>query len=404
MNKLGIIRRGFAKNLSLNVLAVVIMNLVIQFVVYPYLNKVLGEDQFGVVLYLMSIVAILAGSLGGAINNVRLVTKPKYESKNGDYNSILLIFCVVSCVGALIALNVLNQLTLVNALFFCLLMILTLMRYYSDVAFRINLNFKMYFLFYLMVSAGYLLGVALFEGIAIWYIVLIPGELLAILFVVWKGSIYRQPFAYSENRKRVWKDICIVALSYLISNFFLNMDRIVLLNVLGGDAVTTFYTASVLGKTLALLIGPLTGVLVSYLANYQGELGKKSYRKATVLTIVLSAIAFFVCVLVSPWLIQLLYPNVYEQAKGLIVVGTLGQVVFFASSLLLAIILRFYHAKHQFTIQAVYGILYVLLAIPATWFFGLYGFAYATLAANVLRLGMVVMVGMKNASVSAVLQ
>lgn len=395
------LKQGFAKNLSLNVLAVVVMNLVIQFIVYPYLNKVLGEDQFGIVLYLMSIVAILAGSFGGAVNNVRLVTKPKYESKNGDYNSILLVFCAASCIGSIVALRILNQLTLFHALFFCLLMILTLLRYYSDVAFRINLNYKMYFLFYVLISAGYILGIVFFQGNAIWYIAFVPGELLAILFVIWKGGIYDHPFQCSENRKKIWKDVFIVALSYLISNFFLNIDRIVLLNILGGDAVTTFYTASVLGKTLALLIGPLTGVLVSYLANYQGELSKGSYVKATVLTLVLSAIAFIACILVSPWLIRVLYPNVYEQARGLIAIGTLGQVVFFASSLLLAIVLRFYHAKHQFTIQAIYGIIYILLAIPATWLFGLYGFAYATLAANALRLVMVIIVGIRNTNSAA---
>jgi len=386
-------KKGFAKNLSLNVLALVIMNVVIQFAVYPYLNQVLGEDKFGLVLYLMSIIAIFAGSFGGAVNNVRLVTKPKYESKNGDYNSILLLFCGLSCVVALIVLAILNQLTILNGLFFCLLMVLTLLRYYSDVAFRITLNFKLYFVFYILMSIGYLVGIIFFRFSQIWYVALIVGELLAILFAVWKGSIYDTPFQYSENRKRLWQDIWIVAASYLISNFFLNLDRLVLLNVIGGDAVTTFYTASVLGKTLSLLVGPLTGVLISYLAHYEGALSKKTYTKAVLLTILLSFAAFAACVLVSPWLIQWLYPDVYVQAYGLIGVGTLGQVVFFASSLLLAIILRFCKVRYQFVIQAIYGAVYVAAAIPATLYAGVYGFAYATLGANLLRLVLIMIIG-----------
>lgn len=386
-------KKGFVKNLSLNVLAVVVMNIVIQFVVYPYLNETLGENQFGIILYLMSIVAILAGSLGAAANNIRLVNKPKYESKNGDYNSILLLFCVIACGGAIAALAALGQLNLLNSLFFCLLMVLTLLRYYSDVAFRMSLNYKLYFVFYLLLSVGYIAGTILFSFSRIWYVALIVGELLAILFVICKGGIFRPAMQFSENRKRVWRDIWIVAGSYIISNFFLNIDRIVLLNVLGGDAVTTFYTASVLGKTLALLTGPLTSVLLAYLANYNGELSKKGYRKILVFTLGLSVIAAIACILISPWLIQWLYPNVYQQAAGLIGVGTLGQVAFFASSLLLAVILRFYHAKFQFSIQIIYGVIYIVMAIPATLYKGIYGFAYATLIANIIRLVMIVAVG-----------
>ena len=93
---------SFAKDLSYNVLAVVIMNVVIQFAVYPYLNKMMGEEAFGTVLYLMSIVAIVSNSFGMALNNTRLVIKPKFESKNGDYNTLMLLFCVISSVVALI--------------------------------------------------------------------------------------------------------------------------------------------------------------------------------------------------------------------------------------------------------------------------------------------------------------
>jgi O-antigen/teichoic acid export membrane protein len=373
------------------------MNVVIQFVVYPYLNSAIGAEAFGVLLYLMSIVAILANSFGMALNNTRLVIRTKFESSNGDYNTLMLIFFGVSCVVALIILYTLNLLSLLNGFLFCILIVVTLLRYYSDVEYRLNLNYFRYFIYYLLISAGYLCGIWLYRLTNNWYSVLILGESVAVLFVFASGKIYRKSVVCSENRKTVWKMTMMVAISYLIANFFLNMDRLVLQNLLGGEAVTTFYAASVLGKTVALLIGPINGVMIAYLSKFKGNFSKKLFTKAVLLALVLSIACFVGCVLVSPWLIKLLYPNVYDSAYPLIGVATLGQIVFFTSSLLLAVILRFCHEKHQLTIQVIYGILYIILSIPMTLYYGIEGFAYATLIVGIIRFIIVTIVGYKEA-------
>ncbi|MEF9988129.1 MAG: hypothetical protein RR797_03530 [Christensenella sp.] len=389
---------GFAKSLSYNVLAIVIMNVVIQFAVYPYLNKVLGETAFGSVLYLMSIVAILAGAFGVAVSNTRLVIKTKMESKNGDYSTILLIMSIISIVVVLCVLYAQNMLNFFSGFMLSSLVIMTLLRYYSDVEYRLSLRYKWYFFFYMLISAGYLIGVAVYRFTQNWYLVFIVGEALAVLFVIIKGEIYKKPFECSTNRKIVWRMIMTVAISYLISDTFQNLDRIVLQNFLGGDAVTTFYTASLLGKTIALLVGPLNGVMIAYLVNYKGEFNAKIFSKAVLFAVGLAVVGFVGCILVSPWLIQLLYPNVYAAASGLIGIASLGMVVFFSSALLLAIVLRFCHEKYQFLIQLIYGGCYLIAAIPATINYGIYGFAYATLFASLLRFVIVVFVGYKNAN------
>ena len=387
---------SFAKDLSYNVLAVVIMNVVIQFAVYPYLNKMMGEEAFGTVLYLMSIVAIVSNSFGMALNNTRLVIKPKFESKNGDYNTLMLLFCVISSVVALIILYTLNILTLFNGILFCILVIMTLMRYYSDVEYRITLNFKRYFVYYMLLSAGYLGGLLLYHFTGDWYSTLILGETIAVLFVIFRGEIYRKPFECSEKRKTVWRMTMTVAVSYLVSNILMNLDRIVLQNFMGGDAVTIFYTASLLGKTVAILVGPLNGVMIAYLSNYRGEFTRSVFYKVLWGVIGLTAVCYVGCILVSPWLIQLLYPNVYEAASGLINIANLGQVLLFSSTMLTAVILRFCHEKYQFIIVVVYGIIYIALAIPATLWYGIYGFAYATLIANMLRFLFIVIIGTRH--------
>lgn len=375
----------FIKDFSYNFLALVIMNLVIQFLVYPYLNKTLGEESFGVVLYLMSIVAILSNSFGGALNNIRLVCKAKFESQNGDYNSLLFVFCIISSAAALVILFVQNMLSVFNGILLCILIIITMIRYYSDAEYRLSLNYRRYFIYYVLLSGGYLGGLLLYHVTNNWYTVLIFGESIVVLFILLTGQIYKKPFQCSENRKKVWHMTIVLAASNLISNFFLNMDRIVLQNFLGGDAVTTFYTASLLGKTISLLIGPLSGVLISHLADYKGEFSRPLFTKAILLTSALTGVCFVGCAVISPWFLQIFYPNVYGAAKSLIIIGTAGQVLFFASALLMAVILRFCRTKYQFTIQLIYGIIYIALAIPSTISYGVWGFAYATLLSSIVR-------------------
>lgn len=382
-----------AKDLIYNISAIVIMNVVIQFLVYPYLNSSMGEEAFGILLTLMSVVAILANSFGSAINNTRLVIKTKFEAANGDYTTLLLFCCAVSSVVGIIVLNSFSLLTPINALFFCALICMTLLRYYTEVNYRLTLNFKGYLFYYILLSIGYVVGVILYPATTNWYFVLILGEALAVVYVMSTGNIYKKPFVRSAHTKTVWRMALVVAGSYLISNFFLNMDRIVIQYILGGNAVTTFYTASLLGKTVALLVGPINGVMIAYLAHYSGNFTKKLFSKAVLLSLALSGICFVGCILVSPWLIRTFYPNVYDASKGLINIATLGQIVFFTSNLLLAVILRFCHEKHQFTTQLTYGVLYIALAIPLTLANGIYGFACATLISGLFRFGLVVAVG-----------
>jgi O-antigen/teichoic acid export membrane protein len=226
------IKLDFAKDLSYNVIALVIINIVIQFVIYPYLNNVIGEEAFGTVLYLMSIVSVVSGSFGLAVNNTRLVAKTKLETKNGDYNSILGIFCLVSILVAVVSLYFLGMLDIWNGICFAVLTIVTLLRHYSDVEFRVVLNYKKYFVYYMLISGGYLIGVLLYKLTNNWYILFIVGETIAVLSVVFLGTIYKGAFQCSENRKLVWKMTITVAGSYLINSFFLNLDRIVLQNTM----------------------------------------------------------------------------------------------------------------------------------------------------------------------------
>lgn len=118
-----------------------LMNGVLQIVVYPLLNRKMGSDQLGELLYLMGLVAILCPSVGQALNTSRLVVRRDYQVKNGDYNVLLLLF---GGVGTAITLFVArdSMVSLPVIFWTAALLMTTIFRYYGDVEYRLNLNYK----------------------------------------------------------------------------------------------------------------------------------------------------------------------------------------------------------------------------------------------------------------------
>ena len=68
------------------------MNAVLQIVITPLLNRVMGAEQLGGLLYITGLIAIVCPSVGQALNTSRLVVRRNYAVTNGDYDWILLVF------------------------------------------------------------------------------------------------------------------------------------------------------------------------------------------------------------------------------------------------------------------------------------------------------------------------
>ena len=110
----------------------------------------------------------------------------------------------------------------VELLLFALLSIGTMWRFYADVEFRLRLNYKRYFIYYAIISAGYATGAAVFH---------VTGR--------WEVSL-------------------------------------LLRNILSGEAVTIFCHASLPGKTIAMVSTPQSSVIIGYPARYKCRLTPKA--------------------------------------------------------------------------------------------------------------------------------
>lgn len=385
-----------SKDLILSVLALVIYNGVLQLVIYPSLNKAMGETAFGTVLYLISIVSIMGAGFGTAASYSRMVAKKDRTETNGDYNIFLLIIAAISTVVTFIALLSIKELNPVYYALLLVLMIATVFRYYADVEYRMNIKFVNYFLFFLSVAVGYVAGLGVYYFTKNWVLVILLGELAGLVFTCIVGSIFKAPFlirsdSFDANMKSVWT----ISASNLVAAMALHADKIILHPMVDSRSVTIFYTASLIGKIVAMLTTPLNGIIISYFTNYKIKLTRKIFSLMCLAALALSIVGAGVCMFVSYVFVKLFYPNLLAEASGYFFLANLGQILYFISGSLMVILLSFTKEKSQLLINLIYGATFLVLLIPATHFFGLMGMAVGLVVVNLIRLLVTAIFGLR---------
>ena len=207
------------------------------------------------------------------------------------------------------------------------------------------------------------------------------------LYVFVFGDYLRKnPFSVRNNLKQTLYSCLIMVSTHFIMNLIFNADRFLLKALIGGTAVSIYYLSSLLGKTVSLITTPLNSVIISYLAKYKGSFGWKLFIKLLIVITLASLVMLVGCVVGSHILIPILYPESYEMTKEFFFVSSLSQVIFFATSVLMVILLRFAKQSYQLYINLIYAVAFLVLGIPMTQKNGIWGFSYAILLANLLRM------------------
>lgn len=397
-----------SKDFIFSVLALVIYNGVLQLVVYPVINSRVGETAFGTVLFLISAVSIMGAAFGTSASYSRMVAKKTRTHTNGDYNIFLLVISGLSVVVTAVVLLIVKELTFALYIQVLALMIVTVFRYYSDVEYRMNIKFVNYFIFFTCVSLGYLIGLGALEIghrasivsdslYTNWVLVIFLGELLGILFTAFFGTLFKRPFFtksadFAVNFKSAWT----ISGSNIIPVVILHSDRILLRVFASAADVTVFYTASVIGKIVALLTTPLNGIIISYFTNYKIKMTKKLFTLISIGALILAVVGSAACSLVSYFYVKILYPNVLTEASRFFFIANFGQILYFVSGSLMVMLLSFTKEKAQLHISIIYGVLFVLIVVPCTIFFGISGYGIALAVVNLIRLIATTIYGVKK--------
>lgn len=400
------VARRFSRDFLYSVFGLGIMNVVIQFVVYPLLQRWIGAAAFGIAQSLISVISIMCVSFATGANYSHVVGSAEHDDIRGDYNIFMAIICVLSIVVAIVAGIIIAGLDPVIIVGFCALMVFSLLRYYSDVEFKLTLDFKGYFLYYLTMSIAYLAGVGvLYLGLGFldivqcWWVAILFGEVAAVIFVKVRGHIYDKPlFRRSPNFRRNALSILALSGAYLLSGIIMNADRLLLLAFVGATEVTIFYISTLLGKTVALLTAPLDGVIIGYLTKHDMTVTRSFVWKFSLAAIAAGVVLSAITVGLSYPFIWFLYPNLFAQAQPFFIVASVGQVFYFLGEMMLVVVLRVAPERYQLYINIGYTIAFFAAAVPAVITGGIWGIAIAILVVNLSRFLFVVFFGVRYAA------
>lgn len=390
------IAKSASRDFIYSVLALMVYNGVLQLVIYPYLNSHMGAEAFGTVLYLISVISVMGASFGSGASYGRMVAKAQRTQTNGDYNIFLWIIAGISVAVSLVTLVVLHEFQIGLYLQLLVLMVISVFRYYSDVQYRMTIRFKEYFIFYTAIAAGNLLGIALYPISKSWSLTVFLGEFLAVLYTFFSGTIFRKPyFEKSQDFKESMHAVWVLSSANLVSALILNSDRLLIRTLIGAQEVTTFYTATLIGKIVAMLTTPLNGIIISYLTNYKMKFTKKIFAGVCGAMLAVSILASGACTFISWYFVKIMYANVFEAAKPYFLLANAGQIFYFISGSLMVVVLNFTKEKYQLYINICYLIVFAVIVIPSILLFGLNGIAWGLLITNIARFVIVMIVGFK---------
>lgn len=214
-----------------------------------------------------------------------------------------------------------------------------------------------------------------------------------------KGSVFKKDTEFSkESFKEVFKVVIVLIITDIISNIVFNGDRLVLKIFIDGTAVTVYYIASLLGKTVSLISTPLNSVIIGYLAKYKGNLNLKFMNLVTVFSLAAVVIGTLLCTIASHILIYILYPQNYHEVKQFFIIANMAQVFYFVTNVITVILLRFSKARYQLYINVVYAAAFCAICIPVTLYLAdMWAFCIALLVVCILRMAVSLFLGYKDA-------
>lgn len=370
--------------------SMLILQVVLQLIIYPLINYIHGEEALGNIVYYMSIIYIIAQTVGYSLSHTRLVVRKDFETSNGDYNLISVVLVSVSAIlGAVIVSGRLSSTDLIG---YTLVLIITTFRFYCTVEYRLKLNFKLCLIFFLFISAGYLIGTVLYLFTGLWYTIFITGELAGVLYIFIRGSIFK-PEKRTRNTQKLTIAVLTLCTSSLITYTMENLDRIILLNFIGASAVSIYYTVSLIGKTLLMFVGPINTITLSYVSANQKTQTRKEFFSACKIYIIIGVAFYILCLVGTPIFTKLFYPNIYPQIHGLNIIVNLAQIIGLVSSLPMVLILNSLGSKYHLGIHLVYAVIYIPFAVILTKFYGIFGYAMSILIANTIKLVIVILTG-----------
>lgn len=373
-------------NIILNIIASAFPIAVLQLLIYPVLAKDMQAEQYGLMLTVYSVWMMVSNSLGNVLNNIRLLRAVEYEERNlrGDFPVILFKWTVFNIlVIFLLSVFYFRETNILNIFFCILIAVLVLLKSYFEVEFRIKLDYTAVFVNNILQGIGFLAGILLFQLTHIWQLVFLFGNLFGLIFVLRKSSIKKEPCVRTELYNEIKRDSNMLAIATFGLSIMSYSDKMVLYPLMGGYAVSIYYTATIVGKIVGMLSGPITSVILSYISKWdKGQ--EKIFSKVLMIGGVTALMGYGITIVASRIIISVLFPQWFDDVMIYLPITTAAVVIQALNSFLSPFVLKFYDMKWQIVINVASASVYFVGALFLWKYFGMTGFCIGTILGHLI--------------------
>lgn len=375
-------------DICLNILATAIPIAVLQLAIYPYIAKTIGSEEYGLMLTIYSVWIMISNSLGNVLNNVKLLRNGEYVDANieGDFLLIFRRWSILNAVAICIIIwFYLGDFSIHHILLGTLASSLILAKAYLEVGFRIKLNYNAMLINGILLGTGFGLGLILFKVSGVWEFVFIGGYLLCAIFCAIKSKLLREKIEKTPKYKTTIKESYSLVISSLIGNLMNYADKLVLYPIMGGTAVSIYYTATIIGKITGMLTGPINSVILSYISKWGSD--KRNVMKYVLIVgVCVAALGYVITIVIARPVIGFLFPQLVDEVMVYVPVTTITVVIGVLSSIVSPFVLKFSPLKWQIAISGIGSAIYFGSALILWKIYGLMGFCVGTAIGAISKL------------------
>lgn len=390
-----ITKKKVCKDFILNLISSLVITIVLQLLVYPILSQEITPEKFGSLLTLIGMTNALAATFGNSLNNIRLLRQEQsYINKYCDYWVILKKVIFITAMCMILTILIFNgQVNFIESIILIIATVLTMLRGYMNVYYRVQLDYIKISSHFIIAALGYIVGLGIFKIIPFWPIVFCTGELFAFIYAYNNTEFKREKYVKSSFYVEIKKDYIQLSMSNLVANMLLYLDRLLINPILGPANVVIFFVSSIVGKTVGIALNPLASIVLSYISKMKANTTKILFTRLSLISIVMGTVIYIITIPMSPIIVSILYPESLLEAKQYFNIANLSSIVMICGSLINPIVLKNVPMWWQNIIQLIYAGVYVGGSLILLKSFGLIGFCYVGLSANIIRLILIESIG-----------
>lgn len=370
----------------------------LQVIAYPFLVNKIGLSQFGHILTIYTILTIATVVISNTLNNIRLINMGTYKL-NVIYSVFLKLLVISLSIETLILILMMHfyfSLHTTTIFFLVVINLLMCIRIYSNVFYRMKLEYNKLLLISIAQFIGIGFGMFLFNLTNRWEFIFLFSEIFGLMYIIYTlRNHFISLQIYKSKSLDINKDYLMLLGTNLLNNINIYLDRLILLPLVGGTAVTTSYLATFIGKIIASFLYPINNVILSYISVNKIGNKFKQYILVIFIGLILSLIVLSMCYPITILIVEHLYKQDSDSIKNIIIIGNMAILLGVISNMVQSLNIKYINMRIQTIFQVFFSIFYIVTTTLVTYLFGILGFFIATLIANGIKVILFTTLGIK---------